>query len=397
MTRHWNLDQRLDEWGGLGAWRHLASVVSIALAALVRWHYCLLGEPLIDETTYLGAFRALAEGLSPYDVPGYHYTPFFAWSGGAIWSQWGEVGALAALRSTSLIGLAVAVWCATAWLAASWLGRLAAAVAYVALAPAVHAGFCMGNISFSVLGLILPGLIFWSRPRLATGAIPSGLALGASVATKPIAPLALVSLVCHRPAPGSAGACSRRHWVAGILGGVTALALLGPMIPKIGEMTDQPIEALAYSRSFSLTRILDLIGIELTPPVVVLIGAVALVLLLRLGPLDRSRLVAVAVTASVLATPIVWNHTLVLTLPLQVMALSLALVRWRERTRGDRKRAYEYCFVVLGALAIQFCEGFGAVDTFPPVPQAAFLSVPYVAPAALLAYLLVLGSDRRRR
>ncbi len=414
-----DLDQRLDDWAAQGLWCHLAALALIALVAAVRWRHCVLsGYALIDEETYLGAFRTMAEGSSPYDVGGYLYTPFFAWVGAQLIARLGEFATLGVLRLSSLAGLAVAVWCSSAWLAVSWPTRVALAVAFVAVAPAVGAGLCTGNISFAVIGVILLALIRWSRRSALLGAVPSGLALGATVAAKPLAPLALVALFFHRrpneaenERVGDSGDSDRHHRLggqvegrlAGLVGGLTAVALLAPMLSRLGEMSAQPIHQLSYARSFSLQRLLSLAGMKVNALAIVLVGALALVILVRVLPLDRSRLLAVAVTASVLVTPVVWNHTLVLTLPVQVMALAVAVDRWRWRpvpATAPRRRTYEIAFVALGALAIQLSEGIGAVDELSRAAQLAFISLPCFAPALLCAYVLVstgAASSRRGR
>ncbi|MCH7665805.1 MAG: hypothetical protein IH936_07745 [Acidobacteria bacterium] len=387
MKKALALDQRLDDWAGQGLWRHLSALVLIALVAAVRWHHCvLLGDALIDEETYLAAFRAMAAGSSPYDIESFHYTPTFAWVGAQLIARVGEFGTLQILRWSSLAGLAVAVWCSSAWLAVSWATRLTLAAAFVAMAPGVGAGLCTGNTSFAVIGVILPALIFWSRRSALAGAVPSGFALGATVAAKPLAPLALVALFFHRPSSTE----GRRHQLAGLVGGLTAAALLLPMISRLGEMSAQPIHRLSYARSFSLQRLFALAGFEVNAPAIVFTGAVAVAVLVYLLPLDRSQLLAVAVSISVLATPIVWDHTLLMTLPVQVMALAVAAERWREGSgQALRSRTYELVLVGLGALAIQFSGGVGAVDELFRAAQFAFIALPCFAPALLSAYVLV--------
>ena len=382
-----SLDQHLDEWAAQGLWRHLSALTLIALVAVVRWHHCVLsGDALIDEETYLAAFRTMAEGSSPYDVGSFHYTPFFAWVGAQSIARVGEFATLQILRWSSLAGLAVAAWCSSAWLAVSRGTRLALAAAFVAMAPGVDAGLCTGNVSFAVIGVILPALIFWSRRSVLAGAVPAGLALGATVAAKPLAPLALVALFFHRPTTTE----GRRHQLAALLGGLTAAALLLPMISRLGEMSAQPIHRLSYARSFSLHRLFALAGFEVNAPAIVITGAVAVAVLVFFLPLDRSQLLAVAVSISVLTTPIIWDHTLVMTLPVQVMALAVAAARWRAASgQASRNRTYELVLVALGALAIQFSGGVGAVDELSRAAQFAFIALPCFAPTLLTAYVLV--------
>ena len=406
MTSPFDLDRRLDNWAATKLWLHLVALVVIALVALVRWHHCVLAsKPLIDEATYLEAFRAVVEGRSPYEIGSYHYTPLFAGAGAGLIGLLGEPGTLVALRLAGLGGLALAVWCSTAWLAVAWGWRLALAAAFVALAPAAGAGLCTGNVSFAIVGAILFALMQWFRRSLLSGALPSGLLLGATVAAKPLAPLALVALFFHRAWPkGSLGRFAARF--TAVVGGLVAALLLLPMVSQLAAMSSQPIHPLSYARSFSLQRILSLAGIEVSALAVFVFGALGLAVLVRFLRLDRSQLLAVAVTASVLVTPIIWNHTLMLTLPVQVMALAIAWSRWRRRHAAppevSRHRTYELLLVTLGALAIQFSEGFGAVDALSRTAQFLFLALLCFAPAALTAYVLVSTgasseSGRRKR
>jgi hypothetical protein len=98
--------------------------------------------------------------------------------------------------------------------------------------------------------------------------------------------------------------------------------------------------------------------------------------------------------AAVLAVPIIWSHTLLLTLPLQVLALTRAVARRREiLAETNLWRRYESTFVILAVAALQLTEGAGAVDDQAVGFQLVVLSGAYLAAPALMAYIL--ATDRQ--
>ena len=385
-------DRLLDDWLALPWAVHLGAVGAIVLAICARWWWLIFTwVQHIDEKTYLEAFQLVAAGRSPYAAGGYHYPPAFAQIGAWILELLGAPGTLVAMRVASLAGVAFVVWCATAWLRLSWRGGLAVALLYVAAAPAIGEGFGTGNISFAVVGVVTAALVgWWRRPLL------SGLGLGATIAAKPIAPLALVSLLFHRPpslakrgdgaVQGPAGKPNRgsqQHRLAGAVGIATAALMLIPGLSRLAEMSAQPIHYLAYNRSYSLHRLLNLLGLEIRPVWLMLAGAVLVALLLQLRTLSRTQLLCTATAASVFVTPMIWTHTLILLLPLQAVALAWALQR---RRRLGQRGLYELIFVILASLALQLATGAGAVDDRGRLVQLIVLSVPYLAPLFLLLY-----------
>lgn len=370
---------------------HLAAVAALSAVVVLRWwSYLSWPGPLIDEDIYLRAFRAAAEGLTPFGVDGYYYPAAFASLGGWLLPAIGESGLRLLLRAASVAGVAVIVWIALAsWRRPAWQ-RLLVGATYLALAPAVRLGFQTGNISFAVIAVILASLLIWSRHP-----VVAGLALGGSVAVKPLAPLALLAVAAHRPAAGG-----RRHWLCGALGAaVMAVLLLPPS--RFVEMSALSVDRLPYIRSISLQRMLALAGIETGSLAIALALGVVVVVVARLIPMTLEECFWFAATAAVLATPVIWPHTLLITLPVQAAAIAAA---WSRRLRpapgpspaaAGVARRYELPLVVLAVLALQLSEGAGAVDDRAVPLQLAALAVPYLAAPALAAYLLVRGRTSR--
>jgi hypothetical protein len=132
-----------------------------------------------------------------------------------------------------------------------------------------------------------------------------------------------------------------------------------------------------------------LLGGAPSPLVVTLPVLVALAWFDRRRPLSPAELTAVAVVGCVAATPMVWNHTLLLTLPLQAMALATAWRRSRVVSADGRRRALLEPFVVaLAVVALHTAEGATGITDRSPALQALATLPPALAPGFLLGYVL---------
>ncbi len=376
------------------AWRclpvrgHLLAVLLLASVALMRFPFPRTPAARGDEVVYLQAFEASRSGGTPYDVEGYFYPRAFARAGGRLLAAAGETGTLAVLRTVNLLGLAFAFWAATAWLPAKVPRRWLAAAVLLCLSPAVHAGLDLGNVSFLIVGLTLAALLGWPRRPLLAGVL-----LGLGVALKPIAAAVIPVLLLHRPRHGG-----RRHLLAAATAAAVATALLLPL-SDLREMLGQEMVALANARSFSLSRLFALFGLDV-PQVVLTLAVIALAALGALwrhpgwGPtMSSARLLAYAVAAVSLATPLVWNHTLIVALPVQGLALALAwhrLCRARSATGAGRPipawRRFEPLLVVLG-VAMMHAGTTAGFDHLSPWIQALLLLAIGLTPALVCAYV----------
>ncbi len=347
-------------------------------------------EPLVDERFYLAAFHFAADGESPYAKSGFYYPPAFAYAGAALLGPLGDGGMLVLLRGLNVLSLGFVAWLATAWLGTSlasrpWWRGLAVGAAVISLTPGAWLGLLLGNLSFLAMAPVLCALLWWRRRP-----VIAGLMLGASLAVKPLAPVAILVLFTHR-AEGeeTRGLRIKKRLAAGLALATGALLFLAP--PGLGEMLSQPVEELTQARIVSLHRFLGHAGLAVDPLWVAVAIALAAVLVARFaGPLGIGQLLCVATAGAALATPLLWNHTLLMTLPLQGAALHLAGSRWRSAPPGERKwRRYELAVVVLCVAALLFVNG-GGVDDRGEALQAVVVAVPSLAPAALAAYVLAL-------
>ncbi len=191
------------------------------------------------------------------------------------------------------------------------------------LAPGVRQGIEFGNLSFAVGGLLVLALLAWERNPVA-----SGLLLGASLLIKPLALAALPALFFHRPQKGG-----HRHQLA-VAVAVVAAALPLLADPELGAFLRHGSHTWVLERTVSLHRFLALADARGGASILTLLLLAGVAAVARARVTDREQLLAVALAGCVMVTPLVWNHTLVLTVPLQAMAIGLALARWRAAQRA---------------------------------------------------------------
>lgn len=372
-----------DEWRRAPARSHAAALLLLMAAMTARYPAAVFSPGLDDELAYTYAFRLIDGGGSPYQG-GYFYTPTFAYAGAWAVRHLGEGGTIAALRVANLLGIATAVWCSFAWVPWSWRRRLLAAAAVLCLSPAVRLGVLWGNLSLLVVGMLVMGLLVWRRRPLVAGSL-----LGLSVVIKPLGPVAVLVLGAHRPAAGG-----RRHLVAAASAAALAAALVLPA-PFLRDMLSFSGK-LGSGRNVSLQRLFHHFSVELSPWSIVVVVAAAAVALVRWRPLGRTHLLCLAATAALLATPILWSHTMLLALPVEVLAVAAAWYRRpveRNASPSGVLRRYELVLVSLLVVAIHFCEGMGGGLENRSRWLQVVLTIPALAPAVLTAYLFAV-TDR---
>lgn len=352
-----------------------AGVVCLVLVALGRYGSELLSPlPLPDEEIFLAAFERVAGGGSPYRGP-YNYPPFFAFFGSWVVAALDVGGALALFRSLNLLGLALLVWCSFAQLEWPWWRQLVGGALVVALSPGVRLGLEWGNLSFAISGMLLVGLLLRRRPALA------GPLLGFGVALKPIGAVAVLCLLGHR------SRCNgRAHVVTGAVASVLAAGLVVafPYLDELLALGDVPG---GVGRSVALARLLFCLGLRVDA--LWLTGLVSLVSVLAMRLLRPSEvlLLPFCLAATLAATPVVWSHTLLLSLPMQIPSLAIAARRYSQRPERGAWRKYEPVFVVLAVLSLHLCEGVGGIEDYPLLVQALVVAIPCGAPLALTWYL----------
>ncbi len=403
--------------------RPLLQVAALALLMLVvcaRYpHAVLAPAPLGDEAAYVTAAQRVAAGQGPYGGL-YLYPPALAIAGAAVIRFAGDGALMLVLRTFNVFGVALLVWWSVALLPAAFHRRLIAATLYLVISPAVAYGMVWGNISLGIVAMIFAGLLLWpGRPVLA------GVLLGLSIAVKPVAPVAVLVLLAQRRrsspdrSPVDDVGARPASLAAHLASGAIALAIAGGLLlvlPYLMEFLSLATQLPPYTRNVALYRALVCFGIE--PPAVVLFASVAILAVLftrRIGALSPGQMLLIAIPATLLSLPLVWSHTLLLTLPIQVVALERACRRargaqtstscaraghkergLRDSAAGGRPRRRLEAILVLGAVfAIQLSDGVGGIDDLASWLQGLVILVPALAPSALSLYLW--GRPSRRR
>lgn len=381
------LDAASAAWRRLAWWQHALAVAAILLVAAIRFYPAVSSpDPLGDELAQEKAYLLEAAGRSPYADGGYVYPPSLLRLGAVlreVQRQLPLVSPFFPLRWLSLLGLAALLWTACRWLPGKPWQRLAWALLYVVAAPGVRQGIEFGNLSFAVGGLIVVALLAWERAPVA-----SGLLLGASLLIKPLALAALVALFFHRPANGPE---RRRHQLAVIVAGLAAALALLPD-PEFGAFLRHGSHAWVVERTVSLHRFLalaDAPGGASLPTILTLLLLAAVAAVAARYVRRPPQLLALALAGCVMATPVVWNHTLVLTLPLQAMAIALAAARYRAASDDERRwRGWESAGIALAVAALTFAEGATGIDDRGVALQLFATLPPALAPAILAAYVV---------
>jgi len=375
------LQQAFSTWSAVPLWRHASAVALLACVIAVRWWRWVGAEHILsDALPYAWAFDSVLRGESPFSVSSYLYPSFFATVGSWAQSIVGQRPVLLLLRLANVLGVATTTWIAMAWLPWRWRRRLLAGAVFLSLAPAVAWGMELGNLSMAVSGMALAALIFYRR-----WTVISGLSLGLAIAIKPIAPMAALVLAAHRPSSirPAPQATDRRHLVtAGIAFAVAAVLILG--FPHLDEFIAIAGAGRA-ERTVTLHRLPYMFGLRIHALWISAPLALIGLWVARRFPLGPGRLICLAVAASLAVTPIVWSHTLIFALPIEILAVQIAVGHRNEKP--SRSRTYELIFVLLGVASIQFAAGAHGIYDRSVWLQLVGAGLPTIAPAALTAYI----------
>jgi len=210
--------------------------------------------------------------------------------------------------------------------------------------------------------------------------------MGGSVALKPVAPAALGCLLFARH-----DFAKRRNVVAaGFAIFVAATLVLG--FPGLDALLAR-VGSRHVLDTVSLHRFPGLLGLDVNLLwVSAFVIGLALVVVLR-GPLGRGRFLCLATVTTIAATPLVRSHTLVVLLPLEVLALTVAFRRWSGARAGVSPGRFarswmEPALVLLAVASLQFSSGAGTIHGQGFFLELAGGGAPALAPIALLIYLM---------
>jgi hypothetical protein len=362
----------------------------LTLVAVLGSRSALLAPgPLGDESAYICAAQALIDGRGLVACPRYLYGEGPARAAAALLSWGGLSALLIVLRVMLWLGAAASVWFSLAYAPWSWRVRLLLGAAAVLLWSPVTQALTLGNLSAATTGLTLCALALLERHALAAGAL-----LGFALVLKPLpaaVPLVLASY-------GAAFAWRARRVSPELVAGLVALAVAGTLVLLGGGLPLPPPFDPRPRNPITLVRAIHQLGLSVSPTLCfVLVSLGGCVLAARMRPQTRL-LVALALVTSLLASPLVWNHSFLLAGPLIVMAFVRALERYRHPSAASQERQ-RALLALAGTLAcaifISASDSFGELAHGSKLGVAA-LAAPLWAPSVLLAYLWFSEPGSRR-
>ncbi len=369
-------------------WHLLALALLVSVLAASTVPILTSATPTIDESTYESAFAAVAAGRSPYGTPGYFYPPAFAFAGAKAVAALGASGARLLLRCLNVFGAALTCWLAAAWwwspspsVRARVTERLLVALVLMLVSPCVGAGLASGNFSLvasSWINLALHAAHAWP--------IVSGVLLGASLVTKPLAAIVLPILA----GAATARRDGRKIAPATVLVAATVCLAGLLLLPYFRELLAVKLHSGTFAGTISLLRVAWLLGWDLHQGLLLALMSPLAFAAGRRWATDRVALIAVALAMVMFSSPATWPYTATVFFSVPVMAVSVVRAQFAVRPRRaseGRSPLLEPVLVGTLSLAVLFLNG-GAFDRLPAGAQLALLLGQLAAPLLLAAFVL---------
>jgi hypothetical protein len=291
------------------------------------------------------------------------------------------------LRAFCALGIATVAWLAAAATERPLRQRLVLAAALAVVAPPFAHAMRFGNLSPTVAGVALVALALGRRRPVAA----AGPLLGLSLALKPVAVAALPLLAAGRGTRAGHDAMrdSRRvAAVAAITAAALTLAAGWRMLPRFLDRHGDP-----WLSPFQLgfVRSAAELGLALPTWLPALVLALGGTLWLRRRDPDEAVFRVVVPALAVVASPIVWTHTLALAMPVQLRALL-----GPNAARAGFRRPLELALRGALALAVWGSDKVGAAAAAPAPVRAALGALPLVAVLGLVARCVADDDERPR-
>lgn len=344
-------------------------VLALALALALRYYdFVRRPVPLLDERVYVNAARAIERGASPYDSE-FLYLPAFAWLVAFLIRTFGETTFLAGLRVLNIVAAAAFAWFGSRTSNFRELPRGMLAVAFLLLSPAVGSSISTGNPTFLVGIALYAALELAGRRPIAAGSL-----IGVTLLVKPLAPGLIAWLAGCRQSGRAWG--FRCAVAAGLIGGLGLFPLtwLQGLLHQVPPIHSGEHNASVY-------QLLEMSGWRIPPPIFVLGVCLMGFVLARFRERRPEDQLFWSVPVMLLAAPLLWNHTLCLTWPLQAAALGLA---WRRRQIAR----FELPAVLLGIVLMAVWHGIHGLPSDAHIARLFFTAAPALTPIALAAYWL---------
>lgn len=310
-----------------------------------------------DLAGYLRAFDRYQAGGDPYDDPDFLYTPVFVVTGNATYQALGPRAFVLAFRAAALLGVWVLVWLSLRPVRWPWPAWLAAA-ALVVPSGLTDNGIHCANLTLVLMAPLMVGLLVSERHPLVGGALA-----GSANAVKPLGVTALA--VAATPERGRSLPRREQLLAAGTaaLGIALWLLLVGRQL--LPEMLSRAHGKPEEGHHLAIHRALYQLGIHV-PAVVVFLVVTALgcAIAWRFATSVEQR-TAIGLAFSAMAVPVVNPNTLLLSLPIQALALDRVAARWREPHERTWRTVAEVALVGAAIVGVHGALGTVAFHDLP--------------------------------
>ena len=332
-----------------------------------------------DLAGYLRAFDRYEAGGDPYDDPDFLYTPVFVVVGNAAYQALGPRAFVLAFRAAALLGVWVLVWLSLRPVRWAWPAALVAA-ALVVPSGLTDNGIHCANLTLVLAPLLAVGLLLGETHPLLGGALA-----GSVNAIKPLGVTALA--VATTPERGRAP--RREQVIAAAAAGVAIAAwllLVGRQL--LPEMLSRARGKPEEGHHLSIHRALYQLGIHV-PAVVVfaVVTALGCAIAWRYARTVEQR-TAIGLAFSAMALPVVNPNTLLMSLPIQALALDRAAARWRTRSERTWRTVVELTIVGAAVIGVHGALGTVAFHDLPWPLGGLVTLIPHLEIAFLTLYAL---------
>lgn len=338
-----------------------------------------------DLAGYLRAFDRYAAGGDPYDDPDFLYTPVFVVVGNAAYQALGPQAFVLGFRAAALLGVWVLVWLSLRPVRWPWPAELIAA-ALVVPSGLTDNGIHCANLTLVLAPLLAVGLLVGERHPLLGGTLA-----GSVNAIKPLG----VTALAVAATPDRRRSLPRREQLLAAAAAAAAIALWLLLVGRqlLPEMLSRARGKPEQGHHLSIHRALYQLGVPVPAVAVfVVVTSLGCAISWHCARTVEQR-TAIGLAFSAMALPVVNPNTLLMSLPIQALALDRAATRWR--TTHDRTWRTIAEIAIVGAAAVGIHGALGTVAFhYLPWPLGGLVTlIPHLEIAFLTLYALRPGRE----
>ena len=332
-----------------------------------------------DLAGYLRAFDSYAAGGDPYDDPDFLYTPVFVVVGNVAYQALGPRAFVLAFRAAALLGVWVLVWLSLRPVRWPWPAELIAA-ALVVPSGLTDNGIHCANLTLLLAPLLAVGLLIGERHPLLGGTLAGSV--------NAIKPLGVTALAVAATSERGASARRAQLLAAGAAAAAIAFWLLLVGRHLLPEMLSRAHGKPEQGHHLSIHRALYQLGIHVPAVAVfVVVTALGCAIAWRYARTVEER-TAIGLAFSAMALPVVNPNTLLMSLPIQALALDRAAARWGPASQRTWRTVAEPAIVGAAVAGIHGALGTVAFHDLPWPIGGLVTLIPHLEIGFLTLYAL---------